>query len=361
MQGSRRWLYFVGWLLSALFLLSACGRGENIAESPTPGDQASVSAPAPPASPPVPNPDGTGGELLLTRFTDLIVSRADGSDQRIVFRASEGFSLLDPTWSPDGSRIALVRQKLFIPRRQEDYGSDILVINRDGSGERTALAHKVAGEFLRVPSWTPDGKALLISRSTPVRQGGQASLEFAIERLDLDTGNVTPVVRDAFGGTLSPDGRKLAYVALDARTFEQALVVSDLNGRNPLIVASNRQRFEAFNPPKFAPDGSQLLFAASGSFDFPVTTPTPGRRNQRPVESALARNGLPWDVWMVKPDGSELKRLTTLAEDQPWAAWSSDGRFILLIGSTGRYLMRADGSELRRLGDGLMHAQFDWR
>jgi hypothetical protein len=63
----------------------------------------------------------------------------------------------------------------------------------------------------------------------------------------------------------------------------------------------------------------------------------------------------------VRPDGTELTRITTLNEDQPWATWSGDGRFILLQGLSGRYIMRPDGSDLRRINEGTTHAQVDWR
>ena len=42
------------------------------------------------------------------------------------------------------------------------------------------------------------------------------------------------------------------------------------------------------------------------------------------------------------------------------AAWSADGSQVAVFGSTGFYLVGADGSNLSRLGDGYLHAQIDW-
>jgi Tol biopolymer transport system component len=178
----------------------------------------------------------------------------------------------------------------------------------------------------------------------------------------VESGASTVVVRDAFGGAFSPDGKKLAYVAIDTQTDAQSLVVSDADGRNPVVVASGRQGFDRFNPPRWAPNEPRLLFASSGRFDIPaLPTPTPRRSEHRGTTSVLAFNGLPWDLWTVRPDGSELTRITQLGEDQPWAAWSGDGKFILLVGATGRYVMKPNGADLRRIGDGLVHTEIDWR
>jgi Tol biopolymer transport system component len=233
-------------------------------------------------------------------------------------------------------------------------------MNRDGSGERMVAKFKVTGEFLRAPVWTPDGKALLVSRFTPNRRTGLAGIEFAIEQIDLESGATTVIARDAFGAGISPDGRMLAYVAIDLQSDQQSLIVSKAAGSNSVVIASYRHGFDRFNPPRFSPDGSLLLIAASGRFDIPVL-PTPGRQSQARPETALALNGPPWDLWTVRPDGSQLMRITQLGEDQPWAAWSGDGKFVSLMGATGRFVMRPDGSELRRIGDGLVHSVVDWR
>src|SRR5688500_1206879 len=95
-------------------VLAACGPGTR---EPDPSPTATVSIGNDAPEPILPNPDGTGGELLLTRFTDIILSKADGSDMKVVTKVSEEMALLDPTWSPDGNKIAFSRQRLFVPRR----------------------------------------------------------------------------------------------------------------------------------------------------------------------------------------------------------------------------------------------------
>ena len=56
-----------------------------------------------------------------------------------------------------------------------------------------------------------------------------------------------------------------------------------------------------------------------------------------------------WEVWSVRPDGSELRRLTRLATHDPVAAFSPDGTQIAVASEEGIHLMNRDGSAPRRL------------
>lgn len=72
-------------------------------------------------------------------------------------------------------------------------------------------------------------------------------------------------------------------------------------------------------------------------------------------------HGVPYDLWVVKPDGTGLKRLTILFEDQPMAAWSNDGKKIAFLAGQGFYMIDSDGKNLVKKSDRGAHAGFDWR
>lgn len=63
------------------------------------------------------------------------------------------------------------------------------------------------------------------------------------------------------------------------------------------------------------------------------------------------------DVWLVRPDGTDRRRLTTDAGRNGWPDWSPNGEWIVFSsdrtsgrdGNSEIYVMRADGSEQRRL------------
>ena len=61
-------------------------------------------------------------------------------------------------------------------------------------------------------------------------------------------------------------------------------------------------------------------------------------------------------IWVVRPNGGGLRRLTPNSIGAGWPTWSPDGKRILFVGSPAGddfandlYVMRADGSGLRRL------------
>jgi Tol biopolymer transport system component len=112
------------------------------------------------------------------------------------------------------------------------------------------------------------------------------------------------------------------------------------------------QGLSGFRVPQFSPSGAWIAFLATGD----------GPSVSAGVVAALGtgRNGVQ-DVWMIRPDGSGLQRLTTVLEDQPDFAWSSDGRHILLRGAFGVYTVEVGTRSTLTLGPGEFHGWHDWQ
>jgi Tol biopolymer transport system component len=108
---------------------------------------------------PVWSPDGR--RIAFVSNWQLWVMNADGSGQRRVTR--QGVHNFNPAWSPDGKRIAFERG-----RRQRDYigctycaglwGLAVFVMNADGSGQRKLT------QGGSQPHWSPDGQKIAYVR-----------------------------------------------------------------------------------------------------------------------------------------------------------------------------------------------------
>lgn len=91
-------------------------------------------------------------ESLVELNTDLFIASGDGTKLRSLLRESNG-SLLLPAWSPDGKKIAFVKQTNGKPA-----AFDICLVNIDGTGF-TRLSSR-PGQNL-CPQWLPDNSGVL--------------------------------------------------------------------------------------------------------------------------------------------------------------------------------------------------------
>ncbi|HSK70137.1 MAG TPA: carboxypeptidase regulatory-like domain-containing protein [Pyrinomonadaceae bacterium] len=161
----------------------------------------------------------------------------------------------------------------------------------------------------------------------------------------------------------SPNGRKLAYISGTSGNFQ--LYVMDFNGSNNKRIVGSM----AVGDFDWSPDGGKIVFVgyeggganiytvnSDGSGIQRITNTTTGNYNPNwspdGTKIAFARNGR---IFTMNPDGSDAKRITnstsTISEDEP--DWSPDGSEIVFVGSNGSepriYLVRIDGTNLRRL------------
>jgi len=155
------------------------------------------------------SPDGS--RLALTALFDFAIDivNADGSGRS---RVTEPGSFLqsdsDPDWSPNGSQLAFGRFFIF----QEGSGSAVYSIRPDGSEERPL----VGGYH---PAWSPDGSHIaFVNETITYEEDEDGNLQeihdYDIRVLDVATGTVTPLTsgreRDV-RPDWSPDGSRIAF------------------------------------------------------------------------------------------------------------------------------------------------------
>ena len=233
--------------------------------------------------------------------SEIYVMNADGSGLRNVTRAPSND--LDPAWSPDGRAIAFVRQiqKCAPGPRGAPCNGDgtyLYVVNGDGSGLRRLTTHWAS---LVNPSWSADGKTIRFGRYLVQADGsGQTGLPRNVP----------------FAGAWSPDGKRFAFFVTNTSPGDRTddakagLWVMNADGSNPRQLT----RYAGSNPA-WSPDGRRIAFRS-------------------------------FDLFVVNADGSGLRRL---ARNGSAPAWSPDGRTIAFLHNREVHIVKADGSDERRL------------
>jgi TolB protein len=190
-------------------------------------------------------------QIVFTRFgtrgrgtPEIWVVNASGTQTRLSNKSDQ-----EPTWSPNGSKIAFSSSR--------DGGNlEIYAMNADGSGQINLTKNAATDQ---TPAWSPDGSKILFSTNRN-RPAGE------IWVMDANGANPTQLT-DATSANFannspawSPDGSKIAFVS-DRDGPGGEIYVMDANGANPTRLTFNDGKPDA--SPVWSPDGSKIAFLSS--------------------------------------------------------------------------------------------------
>jgi len=172
------------------------------------------------------------------------------------------------------------------------------------------------------------GQLLYTCYARPAVNGG-------LYLLDVTTGAVRPLTSDRawnLAADWSPDGGRIAFQS--TRQGHSDLYLMDVSdGRLRRLTDG-----VGFNEhPRWSPDGSWISFTSS----------------RAGVNGPFGAGGSYRDIYLVRPDGSDLRRLTTLSVYDGIASWSPDGSRLAFVsdrsGAFDIYTMTSDGRDQRQL------------
>jgi Tol biopolymer transport system component len=274
-----------------------------------------------------------GSNRTGSQFSDDIYVTpldAEAVHQLTVRRADDG----QPAWSPDGTRLAF---------KTTQFGSNQLaMMNADGTGE-ALLTHTFKFSEGQ-PSWSADQKTLIYRRTpeNPLVQDGDIwALDLEAVMPDPTKPATAPVLQlagDERYPTFSPDGTQLSFrhgEDLIEPSGDEEVYVMNADGTNVRRLTDNADFDSA---AAWSPDGEWLAFEHA-----PGDTLTPGVEPQEK------------DIYVMRPDGTDVHRLTDSPGLDEGPVWAPDGTKIAFSsardGQQEIYVMNADGSDQRRLTD----------
>jgi len=228
---------------------------------------------------------------------ELLIMNWDG--HRMHRTGVTGGILLQPRWSPDGTRL------LYSVERNRNW--DIYMLDMKTMTERNVVmlpGLNMAGNFF------PDNRRFVFSSSKERRPNIYVGDTVEMRGWDIISSpwiDVSPSV--------SPDGQQILFVS--NRPGSPQIYISDRNGHN-----IRRLTFEGnYNTsPVWSPNGDRIAFVRMIG----------GKRQ----------------IFTMKPDGSGLRQLTNRGSNEE-PSFSPDGRYIAFTsdrdGAKGIYLMRVNG------------------
>ena len=215
--------------------------------------------------------------------------RPDGSDSNFPLAAVPGGEQLHPDWSPDGRFIAF-----DVANDQGTY--DIwLADTADWSFEKVVDCVDPC-LWANEPAWSPDGTTIAFQRHGMDGEVEISSLELLdVASKDLETVLTTGSDQVVYAPRWSPSGDALAMEVpafADGELTGISVATVDLTADVPALhTIVPATKFA--NNVDWSPDGGHIAFSA------PIEGGEPG--------GALS------DLWMVRPDGSELTQVTDVA------------------------------------------------
>ena len=197
----------------------------------------------------------------------------------------------------------------------------LFLADADGKNERPATPHQ---ENEYSPSLSADGKWIIFT----AERAGQADLY----RVHPDGSGLQQLTTDpAFDdqGTLSPDGATVAFVSTRGSGIANIWLLDIATNKYKNLTNSSAGNFR----PSWSPDGDWIAFSSDRDA-------TPGKFPG--MWEHLQSTG----IYIVRPDGTGLRRLTRTGGVAGSPTWSADGKRVLYYETdeTGAYLAKSGNS-----------------
>jgi Tol biopolymer transport system component len=235
-----------------------------------------------------------------------------------------------PSFSPDGKKLLYSQ---YGGNGTSTSDTSIETMNADGSGKHTLFHREGFSAFDAV--WSPSGDMIALCVGRYFRAAGLPASQVAVMKPDGSGFQV--IADDGMNNgfpSWSPDGKRIVY-----KRGRQLVILSLADHKITPLTGEEHW----YNFPQWSPRGDVIMFTSDRDGDF--------------------------ELYTIRPDGTGLRRLTSVPGNDAHSIWSPDGEWIVF--SSARmgfkdemalydrvpqpygeiFAMRADGSDVRQLTD----------
>lgn len=270
----------------------------------------------------------------------IYTAPVSGGNAELEVEAAEGKSLLNPTFSPDGEKIAYVEQ--WEEGNEQPFGKLMIVDRTNGKIKEMTDEKGLVTEA----AFSPDGQSLFFLEAgvhtnySPI--ASERPHEFDIYRVELDTEEIEQITAkaayDMSDLDLTPNGEALMYRSYDGR---DQLIFQDLEDGGETTVTPIGD-FDVDVPiiaaPALSPDGEYVAFSDVArtsengnyiyegyrmdletkqaeqitSFGEHVTKPVFFNNQNKlvvTVDKGFASSEPDYSYWVISADGEERERI----------------------------------------------------
>lgn len=197
----------------------------------------------------------------------LVLALAPACDSRFGIEPQIEEIDCSPTWSPDGRTIAFVREEA------SQYGPrGIYAIDADGAAPRLLLEFP-RNRHIDELRFSPAGDALCYVSYAP-------GCEVVLLRIGIGEEVVAAEQCNTFSPDVSPDGRMIVYTRDHWRTDVRGIYLLDVESLEERLLLGGQAGGPLLGSPRWSSSGEWIAF------------------------------GMQRDIFIIRPDGTDLVRLT---------------------------------------------------
>lgn len=197
----------------------------------------------------------------------LYIVPASGGDAKVLAEPEEGYSYINPVFSPDGEKIAFIKQW----EEDEQPFGELMIIDLKNKKIESLTDE---GNHMTDAAFSPDGIELFVLQSSTYENYSPIAAEhphgFDIYRIDMNTKKIEQVTNeDAYQMSnlaVTPDGEQLMY---HSYRDDDVLVFYSLEDKKETVISPKGPNLKRpiFSSPSLSADGKNVAFSGVAGED----------------------------------------------------------------------------------------------